>query len=452
MQTNPIMERIVRLNEQFKASMQKHTDARIVCWLGASASEYKMIKGFVMYNMSEESDLDDLFVSCQQPFNSETAEKYGLETCKLMEQYIEAWNEDDRLTSKTGIIAWKPQYDERRSDAANFVHNMNSLAKSFACSREQKLIVAILPQRIDNLYSFKEWITEIIGQPVEKTVCFMLYDNYNERLYDSYDKKFPDFFVYIQPDMDLYGAVNQILENAKQDNKDEQEQDVIAFQQLLVKLSIAVSGQDRKQALDISDQAIRLAKKHEMYHLEALVHYFLYNLFFSLEKDTEAEKEIENTLLFGKKAFDSGIEGSAVTYAQYLIVKGNSFLFKQKYEKAIPYYREALQMSKDSGTESLSINMCQMLGLCHRKTGDSYTAYDYLTEGWKMIESTMSTGEIGEHQVLCYYAIEFEKVLKGDETYRYRSRFEEIWGENWREKIAQQHKENKKVFKALSIN
>jgi tetratricopeptide (TPR) repeat protein len=445
------MERIVRLSEQFRSSLQEHPDTRILCWLGASPSEYKMINGFAMYHMSEESNLDDIFVTCQHPFNNEMADKYGQEACRLMDQYIEAWNKEGRLTSQTGLIGWKSEYDDRKSDAANFVRNINRLAESFSCSEKQKLIVVILPQRIEDLKLFKEWIKEILKQPVNNTVCFMLYDTYNERLFDSFDKNYPDTFIYVLPDLDLYGAVNQILENSKQANKDKQEQDIISFQQLLIKVSLAVSQQNEKQALDFAEQAIELTKKHEFYHLEALAHYYLYNLFAALDKEEKAVKELDEALMYAKKAVDHNIEGASTSYSQYLIVKGNSFLFKKKYSKAIPYYSEALQINKNDGMMSLTINMNQMLGLCYRETGDSYTAYDHLTEGWKLIESTMTTEAIREQQVLCYYAIEFGKVLRGEEYIRYDMRFEEIWGEGWRDKLKQQHKEHKSSFQALTI-
>jgi tetratricopeptide (TPR) repeat protein len=445
------MERIVRLSEQFRSSLQEHPDTRMLCWLGASPSEYKMINGFAMYHMSEESNLDDIFVTCQHPFNNETADKYGQEACRLMDQYIEAWNKEERLTSQTGIIGWTSEYDDRKSDAANFIRNMNRLAESFSCSEEQKLIVVILPQRIEDLKLFKEWIKEVLKQPIDDTVCFMLYDTYNERLFDSFDENYPETFLYVQPDLDLYGAVNQILENSKQANKDKQEQDVISFQQLLIKVSLAVSQQNEKQALDFAKQAIELTKKHEFYHLEALAHYYLYNLFASLDKEEKAVKELDEALMYAKKAVNHNIEGTSTSYSQYLIVKGNSFLFKKKYSKAIPFYSEALQINKNDGMTSLTINMNQMLGLCYRETGDSYTAYDHLAEGWKLIESTMNTESIREQQVLCYYAIEFSKVLRGEEYNRYDMRFEEIWGEGWRDKLKQQHKEHKSSFQALSV-
>ena len=451
MQTNPIMERVVRLSEQFRTILQGHPDARMVCWLGASASEYKMIKGFTMYHMSEESNLDHVFVACQHPFNPDTAEKYGQEACQLMDQYVEAWNKEERLISHTGIIGWKSACDPKKSDAVNFVHNMNRLAESFACTEEQKLIIVLLPQRIENLQSYRAWAQEIIDQSIEKNVCYMLYDSYGERLFDSLSKNNPDRFLYIQPDMDLHGAVNQILENSKQANKDKQEQDVISYQQLLIKVSIATSRKDEKQALSYAREAIGIAKKHQLYHLEALIHYFLYNLYTSLEKEEKAEKALDYALLYGKKAIDHQIEGSETSYAQYLVVKGNSFLFKKKYSKAIPFYSEALQFSQGEHVMGLNINMYQMLGLCYRQSGDSYSAYDYFLEGWNKIESGMDTAAIRDQQVLCYYAIEFSKVLKGEEAQRYEQRFEEIWGEQWREKIKQQHKEQKKAFQTLAL-
>jgi tetratricopeptide (TPR) repeat protein len=443
------MERIVRLSEQFKSTLEEHPDTRMLCWLGASASEYRMIKGFVMFHLSEESTLDDIFILCSQPFNSDTAEAYGQETCKLMKQYVDTWNGDDRLTSQTGMIAWVPEYDDKQSDAANFAANINQLAKSFSCSEEQKLVVALMPQRIDELKLFGKWVENVLKQPIDNTVCFMLYDSWHERLFDSLNNDYESRFIFIQPDLDLYDAVNQILENSKQANTDKQEQDIAGFQQLLIKLSLAVSRQDEKEAADCAGKAVDLARKYELHHLEALVYYFLFNLYSSLDKDRKAEEYIDRTLLHARKAVDAKTEGSALAFCQYLTAKGNTFLFKRKYGKAIPWYSEAMNLAKDC-SESLYINMCQMLGLCYRKEGNTDAAYDCLIEGWKRIE-TMETDEIRKQQILCYYALELGKVLKGDEEYRYEMRFEEIWGENWKDSLKQQHKEHKASFHALSV-
>jgi hypothetical protein len=161
---------------------------------------------------------------------------------------------------------------------------------------------------------------------------------------------------------------------------------------------------------------------------------------------------LDKALSHAKKAAACGTPGSAASHAQYLIVKGNGFLFKKKYGKAVPFYSEALQISRDDGTSSsICINMCQMLGLCYRKTGDTDLARDFLVQGWEMIESTADTETIRTREVLCCYALEFGKVLHGDEMRRYESRFEEIWGENWRDKIMRRHKDNRKAFRALSI-
>ncbi|GEM_PF-6089600 len=450
MQTNPIMERIVRLSEQFKTTLQEQPQVRIVSWLGASASEYKMIKGFVMFHMSEESTLDDIFISCHQPFQAGSEETYGRETCKLMDQYVEAWNKNERLTSQTGIIGWKSQYNGKQTDAENFVKNMHQLATDFSCDKEQKLIVVLMPQRIDDLKSFKAWIKEILEQPIDDSLCFMLYDTYDERLFNSFDEKYQDRFLYIQPDMDLYGAVNQILENSKQANKDQQEQDVISFQQILIKLSLAVSRQNEKQASDHARQAIALVKPYDFYHLEAVIYYFLYNLYVSVKKEEKAEKAIDKALLSAQKAVDLNIEGSKTSYCQYLVVKGNTFLFRKKYSRAILFYSEALQISNAENMLNYRINMCQMLGLCYRKSGDSDQAWQYLTEGWQLIE-TMKVEEIQQQPVLCYYAFEMTKLSRGEESERYESRFREIWGEGWSDTIKQQYKTRKKSFNALSV-
>lgn len=451
MQTNPILERIVRLSEQWETTLNDNKDLRMICWQGASMSEYKMIKGFVLFHMSDDSTLDNIFINSHQQFDQSSADYYGVSMCEMMGKYIESWNEDESLTSQTGIINWKPEIQAKLSDTVNLVNNLKALAKELECDEDNKLVISILPERLEEPQLFKEWIVELLNSNIDKSLCFMLYDSFDLRLFDSLDKKYANSFIYLQPDFDLYGAMNQVLEDAKKENKSKEEEDLITYQQLLIKLTTAIGEQNEKEALSISKKGIEITKMYDWFQLEALMYYFLHNLYTAMKSKDKAEESIDKAILYARKAMDKGIEGGGLACCQYLVVKANIYLMDKSYKKATPIYTEALKLAEENASQHFQVSMYQMLGLCKRKSGDKDEAWDDLVKGWGIIES-FGTEEIRKQHTLPYYALEMCQISRGDEDIFYHRRFNEIWGDDWKDKITANEKKQKQQAKAFTAH
>jgi tetratricopeptide (TPR) repeat protein len=449
MKTNPIMERVVRLSEQWRSVVSENREVKVFCWLGNSMSEYKMIQGFTLFHMSEESTLDDIFIGCRQPFDYSTSEKYGKTILEMMTAYIESWNRDSRLTAETGIIRWKASYDERQTDAVNFAVNMNKLAGCLSCDgEEKKLIVALLPQRLEDLKSYREWVADTVKAPVSSCVCYMLYDTYDARLFGDFEEKFPFSFKYIIPDADIFGAVNQVLEEKKQEAENEEDRAHIGFQQLLLKLSEASGQGNEKEALSYSRQALELIKDYDQPHMEALIYYFLHSMYVSLKKGENAEETIDKAIGSARAATDKEMEGGRMSCCQYLTVKGNMYFMDKKYEKAISCYSEALELSGRDCVLGVRIAIYQMLGTCKRM-GGYYDSWDCFTEGWKLVE-TQEEQQIKNQASLRYYALEMLKTGNSEERCGYIKRFSELWGEDWEEELEGNKKEQKQRLSVVS--
>jgi tetratricopeptide (TPR) repeat protein len=449
MEMNPIMERVIRLSEQWKSVLTDYPDARVFCWMGNSMSEYKMIRGLVLFHMSEESTLEDIFIACHLPFDSQSAGQYGKNTLEMMDAYVRSWNKDEKLSSENGTINWTVTYDEKQNDVFNFVSNMNQLAKSFSCdAKEKKLVVCILPQRLDDLDSFRQWITEILKSPVHPSVCYMLYDTYDSRLFGKFEKEYPLLFRYIIPDMDLYGAINQILEDKKQEESGSEAKDMISYQQLLLKLTEATGQGDEKRALSCAEQAIEKIRNYQLPHMEALIYYLLHSMYVSINNKDKAADTLDKALEFSRKAVEQEIPGSRMTCCQYLITKANTYFINKKHEKALQFYLEALSISERDCALEIRISIYQMMGTCKRIAGDFYSL-DTFVEGWKLAEK-LDEQQLKAHLPLRYYALEMLKSGNSKETYQYQERFASLWGENWEKDIKQMEKEQRQRMSVVS--
>lgn len=451
MDSNPVMERMLRLSEQWRTVLTDEPALRVVCWGGSSLSEYRMIKGFIQFHMSEESTLDDIFILCGQPFNSGNASCYGKLTGEMMNEYVQAWNEDEALISQGGKIDWAYKTtDDEIKDILEFVKNINSLADYLIPEEPEDelvyLVIAILPSRLCDFEVYREWVKSLLSSEISPKVRFMLYDQLNAPLLDVLERQHISTFKYLIPDIDLQGAAHEILENTKQECKREEDKAAITFQQRLLYLSDAVAKGERHKASKWRKDTLQIAQKYQWAHLEAVVHYLMYSLYYAQDDNKSAEVEIDLALSCIKKTLEVDRQTHLVSYCQYLASKAMLFLMRKHYEKAAEVYEEGINAATELENSHLLVGLYQMHGICLRETGRSKQSWHSFVGGWKLSEETAE--ELLSHPMYKFYATEMLKVnVKENERRKYIHRFEELWGKDWEKQIQTQLKMNSKEYK-----
>jgi hypothetical protein len=131
-----------------------------------------------------------------------------------------------------------------------------------------------------------------------------------------------------------------------------------------------------------------------------------------------------------------------------LITKANSYFINKQYEKAIPFYSEALTVSEKDCVPEIRITIYQILGSCRRKAG-YFDSWDVFVEGWRLIE-TLDEQQIKTQLSLRYYALEMLKSAGFTKGYEYEKRFISFWGENWQNDIKKMEKEQKQRMSTIS--
>lgn len=451
MDSNPVMERMLRLSEQWRTVLIDEPALRMVCWGGSSLSEYRMIKGFIQFHMSEESTLDDIFILCGQPFSSGNVSCYGKLTGEMMNEYIQAWNEDEALVSQGGKIDWiYKTTDGETEDILEFVKNINSLADYLIAEEPEEefvhLVIAILPGKLCDFEVYREWVRRLLSSEISPKVRFMLYDQLNAPLLDVLKKQHVSTFKYLIPDMDLQGAAHEILENAKQECTREEDKAAITFQQRLLYLSDAVAKGEYRKASKWRKDTLQIAQEYLWAHLEAVVHYLMYSLYYAQDDNKSAEAEIDLALSCIKKALETDRQTHLLSYCQYLAAKAMLFLMRKHYEKAAEVYDEGISVATELENSHLLAGLYQMHGICLRETGRSEQAWHSFVAGWNLSEE--SADELPSHPMYKFYAREMMKVnIKDDERRKYMHRFEELWGKDWEKQIQTQLRMNSKEYK-----
>src|SRR5262245_18916297 len=126
MDNNAIMQRVHMLSNMWSDEVKANPDVKTFCWTGMNSAEFKLIKGFILFQTSLEKTLDDVFICINHTFETGTA--YGKRIIQDMHLYIQECNKDEQLN--TGI-EWQPGlYSEKEDDGDFFVKNLETLAKA----------------------------------------------------------------------------------------------------------------------------------------------------------------------------------------------------------------------------------------------------------------------------------------------------------------------------------
>lgn len=453
MQSNPIRQRVRQLEELWSefAFRNDYAEARIMCWMGSSMVDYRMIKGFVMVQMSDEAGLADTFMCNHLVFQKGNAGGYGRRLVSETQKFIESYNADKSLHDEHGPITWTATPDHhQKSDAEYFADNFNSLAPALKVQEgEEFLVLALLPEPNFSPNDYSEWLEEVLKAGLSASVRIMIYDTYGTPFYERLEKKYQSQFKRLYPDLDMPGAMGQIAEQAESTATTPEDKDLASFQKNLLKMNTAISQTDMEAVETFRTDCLSIAKRRSWPHMEALVSFFAHTFFYAKGDHNRAHEELSRAIQKSDEAHDLKIVDEVTVRCQYRIAKGNLYFFKKEYDKAATLYQESIQIS-DSATSPLDImtqmGILQMLGMCLYKDGSKTEARDIFERGWVMACKDPDT--LHDNKVLMYYAQQMmEAGMHKQAAYgAYFQTMEEVWGRDWHKKLETYQKELKHEY------
>lgn len=433
MQNNAIMQRVLQLSDLWSQEKKDHPDVRTFIMIGANLVEYKTIKGFVMFQVSEEKNLPDTFLLHQQPFEEDGA-TYAAVLLQHLHQYFQQFNEDSKLVEAYGRkILWEYPYGEKTAvSQEEFVRALSSLAASLQIDgRNSVLVISLFPEQVSDFDKLVEWITLLAATRIPSTIRFLLYDNTEAELYKRLVKNNPTA-RYIKPDLDIPGAMNQILEEAKAQKTSQEEIDIIQFQQYLIKLNEAATYTSEKDLLFYKEQCCNITRRHRWLQQEAIVYFFLHN-FYAQQNKAKAIESIDKAIQLADEAVHKGLTSTNQEQFHYRIAKGNLYYFEKKLSEAAAVYKSALALDQKDANPMMLAGLYQMLASCQRRTESHKATASTLLAGWELL-SRMPEEELKENAMAMFYGKDMLE-LNDPELKKQTPFMNRLWGNDWLQKI-----------------
>ncbi|WP_028788400.1 hypothetical protein [Terrimonas ferruginea] len=432
MQENAVKQRVRLLEalweEESRQPGREHM--RLACMMGTGTVDYRMIKGFVMVQMTVEAGLPDVFLCSHHPFRS--PENYGRQLVNGMKDYIDAWNQH-ALSDEHGKVEWSPEGDEQDADEVYFTRNLNKLAESLQVTGEGEdyLVMALMPEPNYAPTEFVKWLDAILKAGVSGKVRLLVFDLYGSHLYEGLEKSYKDIFVRLYPDLDMPGAMSQIAEQAMVTAVRPEDKAIASFQKNLLELNKAIGRGEERDIELYRDECLRIAIQQQWPHMEAVVHFFTHGYFMATEKYERAATEIDQAISRADVAVaEAKIEDKALI-VQYRITKANMFLLREKYEEAENGYAECIEKYRDSGDNVVLTGIHQMMGMCQRKQGKVKAARKTFADGWLLVKDDKAY--VDGNAMSRFYAQQMMKAGM-DRIAEYRDWFEDLekrWGKRW---------------------
>jgi tetratricopeptide (TPR) repeat protein len=433
MKNNPIQAKLYQLEEVWSEAVVANPAVRIFSWQGANTIDYKMLKSFSMFCMSEETNITDTFVALRMAFSPETCDDYGERIIAEMKKTIDAYNEQEGVTEDT-FVHWDITLkNKEESDAAYFKINVTNLAKGLKVEEgEEYLVLYITPEPVTAYNDYVKWVKDIIEIELPNTVRLLLYDPYDLKSFEPLSKKYPNQFQYIYYNLDMPGAMGQVLEQAAAQATNAADKISIQFQQHLIKMNEYIAKNDAKAVEGHKEHCIRLAVQMDAPQNEAIVHFFTHGYYQSLNENAKALDVINRAIIKNDIAIERKLVPDGLMRCQYRISKANMFLFQKKFNEAIASYKECLVAPFADEDIHVKIGVHQMLGVCYKNAGYKNEAFEHFEKGWLDLNRN-GEADLKNNVAAMFFACEMQEANMEAvvEYQQYFINMKNIWGPKW---------------------
>ncbi|NLU93144.1 hypothetical protein [Chitinophaga sp. Ak27] len=433
MENNAITQRILQLSDLWSQEVKDHPEVRSFIMMGANLVEYKTIKGFVMFQASVEKTLPDTFLLHQRPFEGDGA-TYAAELLQNLHQYFQAFNQDASLVKEYGgKILWEyPYLGKSAVTQQEFISALTTLSATLKIDgKHSVLVIALFPEQVSDFDKLVEWVSLLTAIKIPSTIRLLLYDNTEARMYEELIKH-NSTARYIKPDLDIPGAMNQILEETKAQKTSQEEIDIIQFQQYLIKLNEAATYTSEKDLLFYKEQCCNITSRYRWLQREAIVYFFVHN-FYAYNNKEKAIESINKAIQLADEAMHKGLTDTNQEQFHYRIAKGNLYYFDKKLSEAASVYKSALALDAKDANPMMLAGLYQMLASCQRHTESHKATASSLLAGWELL-SRLPEEELKENAMAMFYGRDMVE-LNDPELKKHESFMNRLWGNNWLQKI-----------------
>lgn len=356
-----------------------------------SPGDESMLKAFYDYMLAIDSDEEDMVFVIALPFTS--VAEYGDEVLRYIDRQIEYWNNSDKPEDIIfERIDWVPDFTlgSRENPAQLVVENFNRLAKVIVGGTDMKCSFVFDIEGTQNYEECRSWFDQALSLPFNAQVVWGIGDITGQERFESIISKYPKETVSIYPPIDMDDAVEQLAEQAA--NEDRNDPAANAFRVMLMKLMNSVKKGNAAKTEQYARKCLDMALVNVKRDLNWLSQFV--TVYTILYTDRITRKDWDMALYFADKAVEAAQMGegrldpslSGRLLGSALLGKASILVHRSAWQEAAETYKagaDAYSRCKDYLMQAEALRMC---GWCREKNHEGSLAIECYIEGFRLVD------------------------------------------------------------------
>jgi Tfp pilus assembly protein PilF len=422
---NAVHLEMVKMGRKWQQEVKKNPDAVSYVLLGQKP-QTQLFETYCKYQLSDESNTDDTYLTFFQPF--ETQEKYSESLLKELTEVYQLWQKEHAEAVDWQLIT--TQAIEENA-AAYFIDNLLALLNLYPVLKKYKVFIHAAPTAMSNRTAYEAWITAC-GKHIEKSnahsfMKLVFTEHEQHRVIKNFYKPH-----YWQHPIDIANLMEKTAESTNK-NKGATENN---FQQLILKAGNFLGKQQYQEADTMLTQAIKIATETKSNQGVVLATLIKAQNFQAQQKQDDAALMYEQIIQHNTK--------DAPMLVQVYFAYGAFLLANKEKNKALAMFEKAAELGQQTQDTITQIEANRLMGQLHDGALTQTLAATYyqkcinLGQQLTAVERTESSLPYIGSLLTKIYGVGTEKGNSLHQT------MTDWFGENWQQKITIPDFQNKK--------
>jgi hypothetical protein len=405
----------------------ENDQARLLRWV-VDGDSARMVDLFLELQNEEASQIPDLFIRFNEPFE-EDADRYGR---ALRESLVEQYQEIREGLAAEGLPdQWQcPQPRDDESSQLSFVRASASLRKYYEDIMVH-LVAVLTPQQVASAGAWRQWLADLARTDTPPNVRFLVVDRAEAPLLDDLASDCPDSVVTTVLDLDMPGAYAELVRDVPGTGPG------FTFRKLFIAITTAASSGNLGAARQAAERALKIASEQNWPQMQTVVHMALGAAHF-------AAGDLAATLRCYRSA-NQAIAGTDDPAAgklniQTRFAEAAALVADQDYVQAADVYGAIAPLAAEQQDHFALLESRRMEAYCRQQAGQ-------FRQAWEAGQQALEAGDLMDDEArgsstLPYVGQALLQLIEqghvAESADDVRTRMTDLVGDDWQQKLAEQ--------------
>ncbi len=437
---NPIAQLVQQIQQKWKTEVSPDKKLQLVRWI-IQPGEARLYEGFLKLESTPHGSLSEHLITLLTPFQ-EQSDYAG----QLITDWVDTWNKDTKTRQQLeqqGISAdWDGNSFVKRATAKS--ENTNKLLLEMLVSfqhhfslNENGLILALFPQSVAHLQSYRKWLEKIIAEGIPSKLKFMVFDYVEYRFLDLLMEQYPAITKSLRVEADMEGAMRKIAAQGDPNSPE------IQFRNCLFQMSDAVREKNIHKLQEWGKKGQEVTQRTGLKSMYSTAFIVYAGMLFNFKQYEQIDELLKKGLLLAEQGRETGDVACEPLIIQYHGYQASSLQLQNKMKEAIRAFTRQAEVAMEFKLHAQALSAYrQAYTLSKKHLKEEYNErleMAYLA-GKQIPAEELKTSDI------CFIAYDYFKLKEKQEYIEMCESVDKfiapVFGDNWKDTVEKTLEQN----------